>query len=245
MAEARWVVVDTETSGLDPVTDRLLAIGAVAVDGEGIRLHDSFEVVLRADVASDSDNVAIHGIGHDAQEKGMPVREALAHLTPTSRGAPCAGFHCEFDRVALAQCAKAAGIALPLRSWLDVEAAGGGTCPRGRPARRTQSRRLADPIRDRCRRAPQRSRRRARDRGTAAAPARAGGNTACHRIYRAAETVAAASLAGRLIRRRANSSGRKSSSSDRRPRKKARSVAGLFVGARIGVRCRLCSWYRP
>ena len=45
----RWVVVDTETSGLDPERDRLLAIGGVAVDDGGILLDDSFEVVLKGE----------------------------------------------------------------------------------------------------------------------------------------------------------------------------------------------------
>lgn len=118
--DLRWVVVDTETSGLDPANDRLLAIGAVAVDGAGIRLHDSFEVVLRVDAASDKDNVAIHGIGHDAQRLGMPVPEALGAFGAFAADAPCVGFHCDFDRVALAQCARSAGVALPRQRWLDL-----------------------------------------------------------------------------------------------------------------------------
>jgi len=43
----RWVVVDTETTGLDVARDTLIAIGGVAVDAEGVVPGDSFEVVLR------------------------------------------------------------------------------------------------------------------------------------------------------------------------------------------------------
>ena len=50
----RWVVVDTDTSGLDPLRDRLLAIGGVAVDDRGILLEDSFEIVLRGDPSGDA-----------------------------------------------------------------------------------------------------------------------------------------------------------------------------------------------
>jgi len=119
-ADERWVVLDTETSGLDPVNDRLLAIGAVSVDGTGIRLDDSFEVVLRAEPAGDKDNVVIHGIGHHAQSSGIPPPEALGAFSSFVANAPCAGFHCEFDQVVLAQSARAAGVPLPLPRWLDL-----------------------------------------------------------------------------------------------------------------------------
>jgi DNA polymerase-3 subunit epsilon len=116
----RWVVLDTETSGLDPASDRLLAIGAVAVDGRGIQLADSFEVVLRSDHAGDKDNVVIHGIGHEAQSLGILAGDALGAFSAFVAGAPCVGFHSEFDQTALAQCAKAAGVPLPLPHWLDL-----------------------------------------------------------------------------------------------------------------------------
>ena len=119
-AAERWVVLDTETSGLDPVKDRLLAIGAVSVDGVGILLDDSFEAVLLSEPAGDKDNVVIHGIGHEAQSSGLPVAEALDSFAAFVANAPCAGFHCEFDRVALASSARAAGVQLPLPRWLDL-----------------------------------------------------------------------------------------------------------------------------
>jgi DNA polymerase-3 subunit epsilon len=118
--DERWVVVDTETSGLDPVNDRLLAIGAVTVDGTGIRLEDSFEVVMRSDRASDKDNIVIHGIGHEAQSLGAPVADALHAFSMFVADAPCVGFHSEFDEIALAQCANAVGVPLSLPHWLDL-----------------------------------------------------------------------------------------------------------------------------
>jgi DNA polymerase III subunit epsilon len=118
--DERWVVLDTETSGLDPLNDQLLAIGAMAVDPTGIRLDDSFEVVLRVAPVGDRANVAIHGIGHDAQRAGIPPTEALAAFTAFVAGAPCAGFHCEFDRIVLAKAAQTAGVPLLSSGWLDV-----------------------------------------------------------------------------------------------------------------------------
>ena len=62
--DARWVVLDTETTGLDPERDHLLAIGAVAVDAAGIRIGDSFESVLLTEGVGTAANVVVHGIGH-------------------------------------------------------------------------------------------------------------------------------------------------------------------------------------
>lgn len=79
----RWLMVDVETSGLDPKRDRLLAIAAVGlrVDWGSRRLSvvlaDSFEVVLRQEAASDRDNILLHGIGVQRQKEGVPAPEAL------------------------------------------------------------------------------------------------------------------------------------------------------------------------
>lgn len=66
---ARAVVLDVETSGLDPEHDDLLAIAAVGVERRGggvvIRPGDSFEVVLGRDTGAPPDkaNILLHGIG--------------------------------------------------------------------------------------------------------------------------------------------------------------------------------------
>ena len=119
-APARWVVLDTETSGLDPAQDLLLAIGGVAVDAQGIRLADSIEIVLYNDRAGSRDNIVVHGIGHGAQREGIPVAEALQELVGYVADAPCVGFHCAFDRAFLANAARQVGVALPSWPWLDV-----------------------------------------------------------------------------------------------------------------------------
>jgi DNA polymerase-3 subunit epsilon len=116
----RWVVVDTETSGLDPERDRLLAIGAVAVDEGGILLDDSFEIVLKSAQAGDAANIVVHGIGHGAQAAGIPVPAALGAFRDWAAGSPRVGFHADFDRKVLR--AAYAGAALPFddRPWLDL-----------------------------------------------------------------------------------------------------------------------------
>ena len=54
----RWVVLDVETSGLDPRQDRLLAIAAVCIhvnedQSLKIDIFDSFEAVLKQDLVQE------------------------------------------------------------------------------------------------------------------------------------------------------------------------------------------------
>lgn len=117
--DARVVVLDTETSGLDPQRDELLAIGAVAVDDTGIRVDDSFEVVVRPSEAVRRDTVVIHGIGGEAQRAGVAPREALAAFASYADGAPLVAFHATFDRAVIERASGKADVALGTQRWLD------------------------------------------------------------------------------------------------------------------------------
>ena len=116
----RWVVVDTETTGLDVARDTLLAIGGVAVDAEGVLPGDSFEVVLRNAEGSDHDNILVHGIGRHAQRTGVPPADGLAAFAHWVGDAQFAGYHTDFDRAVLMRAAALAKVPLPERPWLDV-----------------------------------------------------------------------------------------------------------------------------
>jgi DNA polymerase III subunit epsilon len=118
--DGRWVVVDTETAGLDPMRDRLLAIGGVAVDDDGIRLDDSFEIVLGGAPAGDATNIVVHGIGHGAQAAGVPAEAALSAYGAWVGRAPVAGFHTDFDRAVLQNACAGAGLPPDTRPWLDL-----------------------------------------------------------------------------------------------------------------------------
>jgi len=116
----RWVVVDTETTGLDVARDTLIAIGGVAVDAGGVLPGDSFEVVLRNDAGSDHDNILVHGIGRHAQRSGVAPADALAAFAAWVGDAQFAGYHTDFDRAVLVRAAALAKVPLPDRPWLDL-----------------------------------------------------------------------------------------------------------------------------
>jgi len=117
---AHWVVVDCETSGLDPASDRLLSIGAVRVRGVRIELGEAFNAVLRQESASEPANILIHGIGGDAQRGGRPAVEALREFSLfLGEGEPVA-FHAPFDAAVLRRAmAQVPGLTAP-RDWLDL-----------------------------------------------------------------------------------------------------------------------------
>ena len=119
----RLVVVDVETSGLDPLHDRLLAIGAVGVNQGVIRLEDSFEIVLRQEVSSNHENILVHGIDGTTQRSGHEHPEALARFLAFAGKAPLVGFHSDFDRIAINRAMRPALGIVPANAWIDLAAA--------------------------------------------------------------------------------------------------------------------------
>lgn len=131
----RWVVVDCESSGLDPVRDRLLSIGAVAVRAGRIDHADVYDALLRQTQASAVPNILIHGIGADAQLAGRDPAEVLDEFATFVAGGIPVAFHAAFDRALLER-------ALPRwkRRWLDLAE----LAPALYPARATSCRALDD-----------------------------------------------------------------------------------------------------
>ena len=119
-SEGRWVVIDVESSGLDPRRDSLIAIGAVAVVARRIDLGQTYYRVLRQETPSARENILVHRIGAAEQREGVDPREALIGLLEFAGKAPCAGYNAPFD-AALLERASRAWLRLSLRlSWVDL-----------------------------------------------------------------------------------------------------------------------------
>ncbi len=103
---SRFVVVDVETSGLNLMKDRLIAIGAVAVGSGAIQLADSMEIVLQQSRISDRENILIHGIGGTAQAEGVPPVEALLTFLEYLGKSPLVAFHVTFDKTMIDRALK-------------------------------------------------------------------------------------------------------------------------------------------
>jgi DNA polymerase-3 subunit epsilon len=124
----RWLVVDVETTGLDPQADELLAIAAVALDVSDPRrpavlLHDSIEILLRPAERPgppDRANVLLHGIGIGVQRAAPEPALGLAAWSRFVDGAPLAGFHVAFDRAVIERAQRRAGLPAAAGPWLDL-----------------------------------------------------------------------------------------------------------------------------
>jgi DNA polymerase-3 subunit epsilon len=115
----RWVAIDVETTGLDPSSDSLLSIGAVAIHGLMIEPSDSFEAWIRPSEAPTRDNILVHGIGLEAQTGGERLETVLGQLASFVEGAPLVAFHASFDQGFIKRAMSRHGLAL-LGPWLDL-----------------------------------------------------------------------------------------------------------------------------
>jgi DNA polymerase-3 subunit epsilon len=93
--DVRFVVLDCETTGLDPKRDRIISIGAVAVTGGEIALGDTFEALLR--VLHNTAATLVHGITRDETRDGVGEPEALADLLGYLRDGVIVGHHIGHD----------------------------------------------------------------------------------------------------------------------------------------------------
>ena len=134
LAGLRWVVVDCETSGLDPRRDRLLSAGAVEVADARLNLSRAYECVVRQEKGSDPANIVIHGIGTDAQLAGQPAGEALRGLVQFIGEAMPVAFHAPFDEEILKRACAAQKIPFPRKAWLDLAALVPAMFPKSRRA---------------------------------------------------------------------------------------------------------------
>jgi DNA polymerase-3 subunit epsilon len=118
--ETRFVVVDVETTGLDLNRDRLIAIGACAVENGRVNLADSFEAVLRQNRVSSKDNILIHGIGGEAQRDGLEPADALLRFLDFLGKSPLVAFHVTFDQTMIKR-AMREYLGLEFKHpWLDL-----------------------------------------------------------------------------------------------------------------------------
>lgn len=117
---SRYVVVDVEASGLNMGKDHLIAIGAVAVTNGVIDPEDSFEVILKQDVVSDTDNILIHGIGGQAQRGGVAPEDALlAYLEYVGRD-PLVAYHALFDKTMIERAMQRYLGQKTHHAWIDL-----------------------------------------------------------------------------------------------------------------------------
>ena len=132
LTQARFIVVDVETSGLDMRKDRLLSIGACAVEGMRLRAGESYATILQRDETSARANILIHGIGPQAQAAGEAPEESLLGFLEFAGRYPLVAFHASFDQTMLDRALRESlGVRL-INPWLDLAQLGPALFPEAR-----------------------------------------------------------------------------------------------------------------
>lgn len=93
----RFVVLDTETTGLDVKKDKILSIGAVAVKDQKIIVADRFEYYLKQVYTVQGESIKIHGILPKHNLDGLAPKEVLILLLAYLQNSVIVGHHIGFD----------------------------------------------------------------------------------------------------------------------------------------------------
>ena len=93
---ARFIIFDTETTGLNPSTDRILSIGAISVIGNKIDVSNSLEMYLKQQTFN-AETVEIHGILKEGNISKIEEKEAIIQFLNYIKDAILVAHHTAFD----------------------------------------------------------------------------------------------------------------------------------------------------
>ncbi|KGL63061.1 PolC-type DNA polymerase III [Polaribacter sp. Hel1_85] len=103
--QIRFVVFDTETTGLDTKKDRILSIGTIAVIGNIIKVEDSFECYLNQELFN-PETVKIHGLLKEKSSSKIEEKEAIIQFLAHIKNAVLVAHHANFDVAMINQSLK-------------------------------------------------------------------------------------------------------------------------------------------
>jgi DNA polymerase-3 subunit epsilon len=92
-----YSVVDTELTSLDSRSNRLLSIGAIAMEGARIQLAKQFYCVVNPGAPIPQEGILIHKLRPDEIANGISPTDGLAQLENFVRGTVLVGHFIEID----------------------------------------------------------------------------------------------------------------------------------------------------
>jgi len=95
--EVEYVVLDFETTGLDPRNDRLLSAGFVVMRGASIDLATADHGLIRPEIEIPEASAVIHRITDDRAATGRPEREVLAEVLEALDGRILVAHNARFE----------------------------------------------------------------------------------------------------------------------------------------------------
>jgi DNA polymerase-3 subunit epsilon len=97
LREIKFVVLDTETTGLDIKKDRILSIAAIQVKGFQFSLSNRFEAFVQSENYQPGESVTVHGILSKHVTGVLTEKEVLARLLNFLGDRIIVGHHIAFD----------------------------------------------------------------------------------------------------------------------------------------------------
>jgi len=108
------VVLDTETTGLDPKKDEILSIGAVIIRDNKILMNRSYECFVKPSSGISQESIKIHQIRECDLADAVEPEEAIRGILDFIRNRPIVGYYIDFDKKILSRYTKEIiGVALP------------------------------------------------------------------------------------------------------------------------------------
>ncbi|MEZ4957797.1 MAG: 3'-5' exonuclease [Saprospiraceae bacterium] len=101
---ARFVVLDTETTGLDVKNDRILSLAALEINGANISVKNRLECFVKQDAYQPKESIAVHGILPNQTSQGISEKEMLTALLAFLGNAILVGHHISFDIAIINEC---------------------------------------------------------------------------------------------------------------------------------------------
>ena len=100
------VVLDTETTGLNPQKDEILSIGAVLIRDNKILMNQSFECFVKPSANISKESIKIHHIRECDLSEAIEVEDAIRQLLDFMGNRPIVGYYIDFDHKMISKYTK-------------------------------------------------------------------------------------------------------------------------------------------
>lgn len=91
------VVLDCETTGLNPRHDEVIAVAAIVIRGHRILTSEAYRAIIRSDIDPPPESIKVHRLRAQDVAEGRPMHEVLPELLRFIGGRPIVGYYVDFD----------------------------------------------------------------------------------------------------------------------------------------------------
>jgi DNA polymerase-3 subunit epsilon len=91
------VVIDCETTGLNPRRDEVIAVAAIRIRGQRILTSEAYRAIIRSDKAPTSESIKVHQLRAMEVSEGRGLHHVLPELLRFIGSRPIVGYYVDFD----------------------------------------------------------------------------------------------------------------------------------------------------